>query len=201
MIGWALFLLDKITRGPSSGVLSDSEIWDEFAYSDFDIHPLTTEQVQPASIDLRLGNDFKRLKANPGMETIDTSEDSEQSFESFTDDSVVLQPGDCILGTTKEVVNMPAHLLGEIEGRSSLGRLFVEVHKTAGIIDPGFKGEITLELENCGPNPIKLHEGQRVCQMIITRLNKPCEEPYGQKKDTKYQGQTGATGSRLHQDA
>lgn len=195
-------------ESPAPGVLSDSEIWDEIAYSDFDVHPLQPEQVQPASIDLRLGSDFKRLKEdkankysfNDTPSVIDTGKDTEQAWEEFEAEEVVLEPGDCVLGTTKETVNIPPHLLGEVEGRSSIGRLFVEVHKTAGVVDPGYRGEITLEIHNDNPNPVKLHEGQRVCQMLVKRLNRPAENPYGEKTDSKYQGQTGATASRLHQD-
>lgn len=191
-----------------TGALSDTGIWDELAYSEFNVEPLTVEQVQPASIDLRLGSDFKKLVpdrewAGPNRlekRVIDTADDTEPKYEEFEADKVVLEPGDCVLGTTKEYVNLPPHLLGEVEGRSSVGRLFVEVHKTAGIIDPGFEGCITLEIENCGTNPVVLHKGQRVCQVVITRLNKPAKEPYGMKEDSKYQRQEGAVASKLSED-
>lgn len=207
--GAVALVAGKVNNGPAPGVLSDTEIWDEIAYSEFDVAPLTTEQVQPASIDLRLGSDFKRLKEKPlnqysfndQLEVIDTATDTQHAYEEFEADEVVLDPGDCVLGTTMETVNIPPHLVGEVEGRSSVGRLFVEVHQTAGIIDSGFNGTITLEITNNSPNPVKLHEGQRVCQIVIHRLNKPAEDPYGSKDDSKYQGQRGATASRLHEDA
>lgn len=189
-------------------VLTDGELFDELAYTTFDVAPLTVEQVQPASIDLRLGRDFKRLKEeqadkleyNDHLRVIDTAKNAEQLHESFEADSITLDPGDCVLATTKERVHIPPHLLGEVEGRSSFGRLFVEVHQTAGILDPGFEGTITLEVVNNNPNPVKLHAGQRVCQIVVSRLASSSEEPYGEKHDTKYQGQEGATLSRLHED-
>lgn len=210
MLGWLAFAAEKLSGGEPAGTLSDGGIWDELAYSEFNIEPLTVEQVQPASIDLRLGSDFKRLEEDlefdlsegwSNLEVVDSADSAEQSYEEFEADEVVLEPGDCVLGTTQEYVNMPAHLLGNVEGRSSLGRLFVEVHKTAGVIDPGYEGEITLEIHNDNPHPVKLHAGQRVCQMLVTRLNRPAENPYGEKDDSKYQGQVGATQSKLHADA
>lgn len=189
-------------------VLTDGEIWDELAYSDFNVEPLTEAQVQPASIDLRLGNDFKRLKARTRTEAkmgynaqpIDTKGDAVQPMEEFQADEVVLDPGDCLLGTTMETVSLPPDILGDCEGRSSVGRHFVEIHQTAGIIDPGYHGEITLEIVNNNPRPVKLYAGQRVCQMVVHKLDKPAVEPYGIKGDSKYQGQVGATASRLHDD-
>lgn len=189
-------------------VLSDEEIWDEFAYTEFDISPLNVDQVQPASVDLRLGSDFKVLKEKTkqeeafdyGPRPIDTRKEIDLPMREFTGESITVEPGECVLGTTMEAVNMPPSLMAFCEGRSSVGRLFVEVHQTAGIIDPGYRGEITLEIKNNNPRPVKLYAGQRVCQLVIHKLNQPSKSPYGAKEDSKYQDQTGATPSRLNDD-
>lgn len=208
MLGLLAYLVQKVCEGPSAGTLCDKGIWDELAYTEFDIYPLQPEQVQPASVDLRLGEDFQILQAEQKYGTsedyqkipIDTKESTDQPMKEATADSITIQPGECVLGTTMETVNLPADLLGEVEGRSSLGRLFIEVHKTAGVVDPGYRGEITLEIHNDNPAPVTLYKGQRVCQLLLTKLNRPAEEPYGDKEDSKYQGQEGATQSKLHQD-
>lgn len=184
-------------------VLSNQEIWDEFAYSEFDIYPLTVEQVQPASVDLRLGRDFKVFTQKPDKDYfIDSKHDIPKHYynEKENVSSILIKPGNFYLGTTMETINMPAHLYAEVKGRSSVGRLGVEVHKTAGVIDPGWRGEITLEITTDMPHPVKLYAGQRVAQMTVVKLDKPADPAYGEKADSKYQNQSGPTPSRIAYD-
>lgn len=178
--------------------LSDAEFWDEFAYTELDIQPLTVEQVQPASIDLRLGSDFKRPLASGTV--LDTVKDATQEYEEWKGDSVVVEPEDFVLGTTMETVYLPPHIYGEVKGRSSVGRVGIEVHKTAGVIDPGYRGEITLEITNDNPDPVEIHSGQRICQIVLEKMGEPAEKPYGSQENSKYQNQEGATPSQLHKD-
>ena len=113
---------------------------------------------------------------------------------------MILHPGDFVLGTTKEHVEIPHDLVAAVEGRSSLGRLAVIVHATAGWIDPGYHGEITLELSNLGAAPVALTPGMRVCQLVFTELKSRATRPYGEQRGSKYQDQKGPTASRIQED-
>lgn len=162
-------------------VLSDKDIlerWEElFPYTD-NLLACLQNRVQPASVDLQLDNVLK---------TIDG--------ETFTLDEksmYVLQPGEFILGSTIEYVTIPHNLVARVEGRSSVGRLGVMVHVTAGYIDPGFKGNITLELFNCSDKPFQLSYGDCLCQIVFETLSSPCKQPY----DGKYYGDKGVVCSR-----
>jgi dCTP deaminase len=115
-------------------------------------------------------------------------------------DEFILHPGDFVLGTTTERVEIPPDLIAHVQGRSSLGRLAVVVHATAGIVDPGYEGQITLELSNLGTAPVALSPGMRVSQLIFTELSSPAERPYGSDRDSKYQGQSGPQASRIGSD-
>lgn len=162
-------------------VLSDKDIlerWEElFPYTD-NLLACLQNRVQPASVDLQLDNVLK---------TIDG--------ETFTLDEksmYVLQPGEFILGSTIEYVTIPQYIVARVEGRSSVGRLGVMVHVTAGYIDPGFKGNITLELFNCSDKPFQLSYGDCLCQIVFETLSSPCKQPY----DGKYYGDKGVVCSR-----
>lgn len=162
-------------------VLSDKDIlerWEElFPYTD-NLLVCLQNRVQPASVDLQLDNVLK---------TIDG--------ETFTLDEksmYVLQPGEFILGSTIEYVTIPQYIVARVEGRSSVGRLGVMVHVTAGYIDPGFKGNITLELFNCSDKPFQLSYGDCLCQIVFETLSSPCKQPY----DGKYYGDKGVVCSR-----
>lgn len=162
-------------------VLSDKDIlerWEElFPYTD-NLLACLQNRVQPASVDLQLDNTLKNIDG-----------------ETFTLDEksmYVLQPGEFILGSTIEYVTIPQYIVARVEGRSSVGRLGVMVHVTAGYIDPGFKGNITLELFNCSDKPFQLNYGDRLCQIVFETLSSPCKHPY----DGKYQGDIGTVCSR-----
>lgn len=162
-------------------VLSDRDIlekWDKlFPYTDNNL-ALFQNRIQPASVDLQLDKTLKNIDG----ETFNLDEKS----------TYVLQPGEFILGSTIEYVTIPQHIVARVEGRSSVGRLGVMVHVTAGYIDPGFTGNITLELFNCSDKPFQLNFGDCLCQIVFETLSSPCKHPY----DGKYQGDTGVVCSR-----
>ncbi len=161
-------------------------------------------QLGPSSFDLRLGYEFGVLN-NRKLEMIDTK--NMEKYGDFingerhsAEEGVVIHPGEFLLGSTLETLNVPDNLVARVEGRSSYGRLGIIVHATAGYIDPGFEGDITLEMQNLGNAPVKLYPEDRVCQVVFETMTSEAETPYGSKKDTKYMGQTGATGSRLDKE-
>ncbi len=187
-------------------VLSDQDIAAELDTGDLVIDPITDfeQQVQPASIDLRLGCEFIKFD-RMNIPYIDP--DNESDLEQYTttqviddDDEFIIHPGDFVLGTTAERVEIPDHLIGHVEGRSSLGRLAIIVHSTAGLCDPGYKGQITLELSNLGVAPVALTPEMRICQLTLTELSTVSERPYGAERNSKYQDQRGPEMSRLVDD-
>ena len=161
-------------------------------------------QIQPASIDLRLGPKFVVYKL-PHVPCIDARDPN--SITGYTEEIVipeneafVLQPGEFALGSTYERVKVPNDLVARVEGRSSIGRIAIVVHATAGFIDPGFDGEITLELSNLGRCAVKLYPGMRISQVVFHTMTSPAERPYGPARGSKYQGQRGPVASRLGTD-
>ena len=154
------------------------------------VEPWRDEHVQPASIDLRLGDQFI-IWEDDGTGTLG-------QVRVTATDGMTIEPGQFLLGTTLETVTIPDHLVGLIDGRSSWARLGVAVHITAGYIDPGFHGKVTLELKNVGHQPVWLPVGDRICQMRLTQLTSPAERPYGAPGlGSHYQGQTGVTASAI----
>jgi dCTP deaminase len=176
-------------------VLSDIDIVERVANGDLTIQPYDESNVEPASVDLRLGADFKIVERPDSFAVVDPAVGTEHTYDETTD-SVVIEPEDFVLATTKEFVELPDDLVANVLGRSSLGRLGISVHQTAGYIDPGFKGQITLELSNHGPAPVRLAEGQRICQIFFTELSSPALHPYGHE-GSQYQNQSGATKSGM----
>jgi dCTP deaminase len=158
------------------------------------VEPFHDEHVQPASIDLRLGDQFIIWV---GAEDWGRSGPM-KPHEIPVADGITIEPGQFMLGTTFETVTIPDHLSGKVEGRSSWGRLGLTVHKTAGFIDPGFTGKVTLELKNDGHTPLWLPVGERICQLVLTQLTSPAEKPYGSPGlGSHYQGQQGVTASAI----
>lgn len=183
-------------------LLSDTDIRAHIEAGHIDVNPYSPEHVQPASLDVCLGSQFLQVRTD-GPSCIDPSQD--QNLARLTEvargEPFVLFPGEFVLGSTEEIITLPATIAGRLEGRSSLGRLGLLVHSTAGFIDPGFTGTITLELSNATPLPIRLWPGMRIGQLCLMRLTSPAERPYGDVRNgSKYQGQTGPTASRSHQD-
>ena len=187
-------------------ILSDTDILSRLADGDLVIEPLDNPdlQVQPASVDLRLGNEFLEFnRTNIGCIHPEREDEIEEYVtETIVDDGdeFVLHPGDFVLGTTRERVEIPPDLLAKVEGRSSLGRLAVIIHATAGIVDPGYNGQITLELSNLGTAPVALSPGMRISQLIVHQLKSPADRPYGVERGSKYQEQTGPQASRVQND-
>ena len=173
-------------------ILSDRTIRDMIAEKTLKITPLGEEQIQPASVDIRLGNTFSIVDDTPsGIITLD----SEIKYKTITADKYLILPGQFVLATTMELFELPDDLTAFVEGRSSLGRMGLFI-QNAGWVDPGFKGEITLELFNANRCAIELTAGRRVGQLVFAKMDCAAQDPY----NGKYQGQTGATGSRVFMD-
>jgi len=187
-------------------ILSDRDILARLADGDLAIEPLEDVdlQVQPASVDVRLGRRFLEFeRANvPCIHPNREEEVEDYVSETVVDegDEFVLHPGDFVLGTTKERVEVPPDLVAQVEGRSSLGRLAVVVHATAGFIDPGYRGQVTLELSNLGKVPVALTPGMRISQLVFTELTSTADRPYGSERGSKYQDQDGPQASRIRGD-
>jgi len=187
-------------------ILSDDDILARLEAGDLVVDPIDDldMQIQPASIDLRLGEEFLEFQRT-NISCIHPNRESEVS-EYVTETTVpegeefILHPGDFVLGTTKERVEIPPDLLATVEGRSSLGRLAVVIHATAGIVDPGYHGQITLELSNLGTAPVALTPGMRVSQLVFTELTQAAGRPYGVERGSKYQDQEGPQASRIGAD-
>lgn len=156
------------------------------------IEPMTNEQIQPASFDIRLGNTFSVVEdSSSGIITLG----EEIKYRTITTDKYLILPGQFVLATTMEYFELPDDLTAFVEGRSSLGRMGLFI-QNAGWVDPGFKGEITLELFNANRCAIELRAGRRVGQLVFAKMDSPAIVPY----NGKYQGQRGATGSRVFLD-
>ncbi|MFJ4096047.1 dCTP deaminase [Kitasatospora sp. NPDC089913] len=182
-------------------LLSDKDIRAEIDNGRVVIDPFDPAMVQPSSIDVRLDR-FFRVFENHRYPHIDPSEeqpDLTRLVEPEGDDAFILHPGEFVLASTFEVITLPDDVASRLEGKSSLGRLGLLTHSTAGFIDPGFSGHVTLELSNVATLPIKLYPGMKIGQLCLFRLSSPSEHPYGsQRYGSRYQGQRGPTPSRSY---
>jgi dCTP deaminase len=180
-------------------ILSDRTIRAELDAGRIVIDPLDERCIQPSSVDLRLDRLF-RVFLNHTMPVIDVKEDLEdltRLVEIGEGEAFILHPGEFVLGSTFERVTLPDDLVGRIEGKSSLGRLGLLIHSTAGFIDAGFSGHITLELSNVANLPITLYPDMKIGQVSFLRMTTPADVPYGSARvGSKYQGQRGPTPSR-----
>ena len=173
-------------------ILSDGMITEMIKNGTLKIEPLEENQIQPASVDIRLGNTFSVVEDSPtGMITLE----NEIRYRTIESDTYVLLPNQFVLATTMEYFELPNDITAFVEGRSSLGRMGLFI-QNAGWVDPGFKGEITLELYNANRCAIELKAGRRVGQLVFSRMDAEAQNPY----NGKYQGQRGATGSRVFND-
>ena len=183
-------------------LLSDRDIKAELDSGRIGLEPLDLGMVQPSSIDVRLDRFFRTFE-NLRYPHIDPAEDQPEltrEVEPVGDEPFILHPGEFVLGSTFEVVTLPDDVAARLEGKSSLGRLGLLTHSTAGFIDPGFSGHVTLELANVANLPIKLWPGMKIGQLCFFRLTSPAEHPYGSEKyGSRYQGQRGPTPSRSFQ--
>ncbi|GAB3287429.1 dCTP deaminase [Parasphingorhabdus pacifica] len=182
-------------------LLSDRDLRKEFDEGRLELNPFEAAMLQPSSVDVRLDRYF-RVFDNTKYTHIDPSRQQDELtslVETPEGDPFVLHPGEFVLGSTFEGVRLPDDLAGRLEGKSSLGRLGLLTHSTAGFIDPGFSGHITLELSNVANLPITLWPGMKIGQLCLFRLSSPAEHPYGSKQaGSRYQGQRGPTPSRAH---
>jgi dCTP deaminase len=180
-------------------LLSDRDILAAIEAGRLGVDPFDPEMIQPSSIDVRLDR-FFRVFENHRYPHIDPSveqPDLTRMVEPQGDEPFILHPGEFVLASTYEVVSLPDDLASRLEGKSSLGRLGLLTHSTAGFIDPGFTGHVTLELSNVATLPIKLWPGMKIGQLCVFRLSSPAEHPYGSSKyGSRYQGQRGPTPSR-----
>ena len=185
-------------------ILSDGAIRRYLADGRLVIEPLTEQQVQPASVDIRLGADFLVFR-NHTVEVIDPFDRADDLTEAVRVDdgsAFILHPGEFVLGTSLEAIGLPDDLVARVEGKSSLGRLGLLIHATAGFVDPGWPtGQITLELSNVATLPIKLWPGMRIGQLSFHTLDAPAERPYGHPElNSKYVGQVGPVASQYRRN-
>jgi dCTP deaminase len=173
-------------------ILSDKTLMKMIEEKSLIVEPLEKEQIQPASIDIRLGNTFSIVEdTSTGIINLE----NEIKYKTITTDSYILLPNQFVLATTMEYFDLPNDLTAFVEGRSSLGRMGLFI-QNAGWVDPGFKGEITLELYNANRCAIELKAGRRVGQLVFAKMDDTALNPY----NGKYQGQKGATGSKVFMD-
>ena len=180
-------------------LLSDRDIRSEIQLGRVKVEPFAEAMVQPSSVDVRLDR-FFRVFENHKYETIDPSiEQAELTREIAVEanEFFILHPGEFVLASTYEVITLPDDIAGRLEGKSSLGRLGLLTHSTAGFIDPGFSGHSTLELSNVANLPVKLFPGMKIGQLCLIKLSSPAEHPYGSALyGSRYQGQRGPTASK-----
>ncbi|MDO5082863.1 MAG: dCTP deaminase [Arachnia propionica] len=182
-------------------LLSDRDILAEVSTGGIALDPWEPTMIQPSSVDVRLDK-FFRVFENHRYPHIDPAEDQSELtrlIEVDDGEAFVLHPGEFVLGSTWEQVSLGPGVAARLEGKSSLGRLGLLTHSTAGFIDPGFSGHVTLELSNMATLPVKLWPGMKIGQLCFFQLSSPAEHPYGSKEyGSRYQGQRGPTPSRSH---
>ena len=184
-------------------LLSDRDILSEIDAKRVALDPFDTAMVQPSSVDVRLDRFFRVFENHkyPHIDPAQDQPDLTRLVEPEADEPFILHPGEFVLGSTYEVCTLPDDIAARVEGKSSLGRLGLLTHATAGFVDPGFSGHVTLELANVATLPIKLWPGMKIGQLCFFRLSSPSEHPYGSAKyGSRYQGQRGPTPSRSFQN-
>jgi len=182
-------------------LLSDRDIKSEIDKKRVVLEPCDLNMIQPSSVDVRLDRLFRTFE-NHKYAHIDPAEnqpDLTREVGVASNEAFILHPGEFVLGSTYEVITLPDDIAGRLEGKSSLGRLGLLTHSTAGFIDPGFSGHVTLELSNVATLPIKLWPGMKIGQLALFRLSSPAEHPYGSAVyGSRYQGQRGPTPSKAY---
>ena len=173
-------------------ILSDETLRRMISEGSIGVEPLEPYQVQPASIDLRLGRHFLKIDEN-AVNTL--SLDGEPAYVTMEKDEIVIPPHSFLLATTVELIRLPSNVTAFVEGRSSIGRMGLFI-QNAGWVDPGFEGNITLELFNANRLPLMLAAGRRICQIVFAQMDQATRTPYA----GKYQGQRGTVGSRIFKD-
>ena len=180
-------------------LLSDGDIRAEIAAGRVGLDPFDATLLQPSSVDLRLDRHFRTFNnhAYTHIDPATQQDDLTRMVEPASDEAFVLHPGEFVLGSTYEVITLPDDVAGRLEGKSSLGRLGLLTHSTAGFIDPGFSGHVTLELSNVANLPITIYPGMKIGQISFMQMTEPAATPYGSSEiGSKYKGQQGPTPSR-----
>jgi dCTP deaminase len=184
-------------------VLSDRDIRAAIEAGAIVIRPFDVADVQPSSVDLHLDRRFRVFRNNryPYIDVRKEQPDLTEIVTVENDEPFILHPGEFVLGQTLEWTELPVDLVARLEGRSSLGRLGLLIHSTAGYVDPGWKGNLTLELSNVANLPIALYFGMKIGQISFSKMSSPVDRPYGSKElGSKYQGQSEPTASAYHRD-
>ena len=184
-------------------ILSDRSIRESLDSGRIVVDPLGEHALQPASIDIRLDREFRvfRSHRHAYIDIREPVEDLTETERVGDDEPFVLHPGEFVLGSTLERVRLGEDIVARVEGKSSLGRLGLLVHATAGYVDPGWDGYLTMELSNVSNLPIRLYYGMKIGQLSFADLTTPADRPYGSPGlGSRYQGQTGPTASRIHLD-
>jgi dCTP deaminase len=184
-------------------VLSDRDIRAAMQAGRVRIDPYDATCLQPSSVDLHLDADFRVFRNNryPFIDVRAPQPDLTEPVTIGDDEPFILHPNEFVLGQTLEWVELPSDLVARIEGKSSLGRLGLLIHSTAGYVDPGWKGNLTLELSNVANLPIALYRGMKIGQISFFEMSSPVERPYGSRElGSKYQGQSMPTESQIYRD-
>src|SRR5712692_5017772 len=184
-------------------ILSDRTIREELAAGRIVVDPFDEACVQPSSIDLHVDKEFRVFQNNryPFIDVMKEQPDLTELVEVKPGEPFILHPGEFVLGSTLERVSLPDDLVARLEGKSSLGRLGLLIHSTAGYVDPGWDGYLTLELSNVANLPITIYPGMKIGQISFFQLSTPADVPYGSKSTrSKYQGQRGPTASRFFEE-
>ncbi len=185
-------------------ILSDGDIRYELIHGELNIENLGNldRQIQPCSVDIRLGDSYSEYDFPEGhvIDPVQDDIDKHTLEHEIPEEGLIVEPGETYNVNSMEVVDLPSYIKGQLTGRSSLGRLHVKVHQTAGLFDPGFRGTVVFEVANELDYAVRLRPGMRIGQMEFQLLESPAERPYGEERGSKYQGQEGAIGSRIHED-
>jgi dCTP deaminase len=184
-------------------VLSDRTIRRMLAEGRIEIEPYDASLIQPSSVDVRVDRYFRvfRNSRYPFINVKEAQEDLTELVEVDGEQPFILHPGEFVLGSTLERVRLPDDLVARLEGKSSLGRLGLLIHSTAGFIDPGWNGHVTLELSNVANLPITIYHGMKIGQLSFVQMSEPADNPYGADAlGSKYQGQEGPTPSRYYKN-
>src|SRR3989338_662453 len=187
-------------------ILSDTDIKKKLENGEIKIDPMPDLKValSTVSVDLRLGHDFMVYKTTSSpfidVKDADTFKDLTELVKKRTDQAFVVHPREFVLAATLESIELPHNLSGRLEGKSSLGRLGIVIHSTAGKVDPGWKGHLVLEITNIGTLPIMIYTEMRICQLLFEQLSSPTSKAYTERETSKYKFQGGTTGSQITQE-
>ncbi|MDQ4064610.1 MAG: dCTP deaminase [Actinomycetota bacterium] len=184
-------------------ILSDRDIRAAIEAGQIGIEPFDPEDIQPSSVDLHVDRFFRTFSnsRHPYIDVKIAMDDLTEVVEVKEEEAFILHPGEFVLGSTAEYIRLPADLVARLEGKSSLGRLGLLIHSTAGVVDSGFEGHLTLELSNVANLPITIYPNMKIGQLTFFRMTSPSEVPYGARKiGSKYQGQRGPTPSRYYEN-